>query len=71
MAEVQITVEVPDEIMERVRAFYARDDQDDPAQAEVAAALCEDAEVAVLDSVRASFYPSDLLEDPLADQWGP
>ena len=59
MARVRITVEVPDEIIERVRTESAgMGDFDDWSDA-----LWEVAEEAVIDEIRASFTPADLLEE--------
>lgn len=55
MAKIKIEVEVPDEIMERVRAYYDTPDGDEDDDT-----LWEDAEDAVINSIRATFTPHDL-----------
>lgn len=58
MVQVTLTITVPDEIIARVRAENPSDFDD------FSDSLWEDAENAVIDAVRATFTPRDLLEDP-------
>lgn len=60
MAQVQITVEVPDEIIERAREWVAVSETGADADA-TDDLLWYDAETAVIDAIRATFSPADLV----------